>query len=1074
MQEEKENNIIENKIENNNETKTNNAFNKLKLIQSLLKKESALKNLYLNSFENIQNDINNICHEIYEQKLKAINITKSGENPNIVFIHELVNNNKDYMKDLYLYVPKLLYHLWDNPSLIAKLLMNSNENDIKQYLAPLICDNFYENILSPNYLEDQLILIIYILLENEINNLKDVNDSNKFLDNTSCSFLLNQLISKKDIKEFFRIVLKDTIENFESSSGDIKLILEPANIEKILIERKKILKKKFFNNKKNEKKEEEISEEKKNQITEEEKKINEIFFGKYSVDMSIKNLKNEITNLDNKLLEQFKKLQPIENENDDNNIFSNGEFFKLMNTNSDNAHDILKEFESNFLKLINFLDSLFETIIENLDLLPYSIKCICKIISILLEKKFPNINEIEKYRFTSKFIFNNLLVPVLINPAQGALINNYIISNNTLYNMNVAINIIKRFTSFILYSPKNDTIFSPFNNYFIGNIYKLTKINEAAINIKIPTFIEKIIEGKISANSKYNYFNEHNNEILYSRSIFLSMNHVKVIMKGIIHLLQSEDNYFLKLVSKIIDNKENMQYLIELSDQNEKIVKNTIKNEKGRGKITRKEQTIKYLLISDIIYNEKYNNILNNNATYRYFKLQEKKIIDNNNQKEMSENLIIKTKNLISASLSNYRILDEITFGVENIGSTFDILKKLKHYMRSANYVVDEGIPSEWYIGLLLENLKKLPEEYKENDYEKLYEELEKEIKDAMESHDFELLSVIVAKMRFSKRRKDFYNHLMDVLIDINLNNNVNNIIENDEINVKLYFKYGEKKKLNIYKEDLSERQLDFLNSFVFVDDKDVRTCRTIKSFTNIFPDLNKLANVATETKSVFDIQKELNVPKEINGFFSIIKNHLMNVKKIKEEKELNLIYNKIYDHVWSKIYSKLYPKKSDIMDMSLQQKFTLYSWIEPFHLIKENNDYNFELILPKIVNYFNDIDIEKSPRKKIMNMNYIFEAINTLLEFNEDKINIGVDNQMPLLNYVFIKAKPKNIFTNCEFMELYSGDKIRKKEGNYLIQLKSIRDFTLGLTHNKLFNITIEEFNQNCKLAVENKDKEK
>ena len=156
---------------------------------------------------------------------------------------------------------------------------------------------------------------------------------------------------------------------------------------------------------------------------------------------------------------------------------------------------------------------------------------------------------------------------------------------------------------------------------------------------------------------------------------------------------------------------------------------------------------------------------------------------------------------------------------------------------------------------------------------------------------------------------------------------------------------------------------------------------------------------------------------------------------------------------------------------MSLQQKFTLYSWVEPFHFIKDNN-YNFELILPKIVNYFNNINIEKSPRKKIMNMNFIFEAINTLLEFNQDKINIGVDNQMPLLNYVFIKAKPKNIFTNCEFMGLYSGDKIRKKEGNYLTQLKSIRDFTLSLTHNKLFNITIDEFNQNCKLAVENKDK--
>ena len=475
--------------------------------------------------------------------------------------------------------------------------------------------------------------------------------------------------------------------------------------------------------------------------------------------------------------------------------------------------------------------------------------------------------------------------------------------------------------------------------------------------------------------------------------------------------------------------------------------------------------------MNDIIFNEKYENILNTNTSFTYFKLPEKKIKDNNNAKEMAENLIIKTKNLISASLSNYRILDEITLGTENIGNTFDILKKLKYYMRSTNYVVDEGIPSEWYIGLLLENLKKLPEEYKENDYEKLYEELEKEIKTSMESRNFELLSVIVAEMRFSKRRKDFYSNLTDVLIDINLNNNVNNIIENDEINVKLYFKYGEKKNLNIYKEDISERQLDFLNSFVFVDDKDVKSCKTLKTFANIFPDLNRCALVENETRSVFDVQRELNVPKEINGFFTIIKNHLTNVRKIKDEKELTLIYNKIYDHIWSKLYSKLYPKKLDIMDMSLQQKFTLYSWVEPFHFIKENN-YNFELILPKIVTYFNNIDIEKSPRKKIMNMNYIFEAINTLLEFNQDKINIGVDNQMPLLNYVFIKARPKNIFTNCEFMELYSGEKIRKKEGNYLTQLKSIRDFTLGLTHNKLFNITIEEFNQNCKLAVENKDK--
>ena len=93
-----------------------------------------------------------------------------------------------------------------------------------------------------------------------------------------------------------------------------------------------------------------------------------------------------------------------------------------MNTNSCNADEILKEYETNFLKLVNFINSIFDTIIENLDLLPFSIKCISKIICSLLEKKFPNINEIEKLSYISKFFINNLLVPILNNPAQGSLI----------------------------------------------------------------------------------------------------------------------------------------------------------------------------------------------------------------------------------------------------------------------------------------------------------------------------------------------------------------------------------------------------------------------------------------------------------------------------------------------------------------------------------------------------------------------------------------------------------------------------------------------------------------------------
>ena len=103
-----------NNIESLNKN-TFNIFNKFKTIQILLKKESALKNLYLNTFKNIQNDINKVSREIFEQKLKVINIIESRENPNITINHELVESNKDYMKELYLYIPKLIVHLWENP-----------------------------------------------------------------------------------------------------------------------------------------------------------------------------------------------------------------------------------------------------------------------------------------------------------------------------------------------------------------------------------------------------------------------------------------------------------------------------------------------------------------------------------------------------------------------------------------------------------------------------------------------------------------------------------------------------------------------------------------------------------------------------------------------------------------------------------------------------------------------------------------------------------------------------------------------------------------------------------------------
>ena len=1051
------------------ETKQETTFNKLKNLQILLKKESALKGLYSETGKNTQNDIELLCREIFQKKIEVLNVLKNNINSNVINYH-LVKDNKDYLKTLFLYIPKFLTYLWENPKIIAKLLLNSNKSDIQSYLASLVCNNFYENILSSNFMEEPLIYVIYILLEDEISKLKNVNDYKNFLNNTPCGYLLDELFDKKEVKEFFKIIFKDIIEILELSSGDIELSFDPFRIEKHLIERRNSLKKNMKKQASN-KSINNIIVDSQRQRTEEENKYHELFFTNYLKDLTLellKELKNKYISENNKIMEDYIDFQLKDKTNIDN--YSNKEFFKLMNYNSLYTYEILISYEKSFIKTINFIDSLINTIVENLDLFPSSIKFICQIISSLLEKKFKNISVFEKNIFISQFLLNKLLLPMLVSPANGAFINNYIISNITLQNLHIISQIICQFFSFKLFDSKDNGVYSPFNFYFLSNMKKVMDIYDSISKVKLPSFISKLINEEINKDSfEYNYFKENKNEILFHRSIFISMNHIKILIDTIhknSKLIYNENNIeFQIIMNKLVDNKDNVKFIKSLCEENNKKI---IKIFKIKGKKEeKKEQNFKYMLFNDIIYNEKYKKLLSFQHVDPYFKLEEKKIQttkDNKENKEVIENIIIKTKNVISTLLYNYRSLIESDFQDGKTNNTIEIFKKLKLFMKSTGFVVDEKIPSEWYIELLFEYLKKLPPEYKEKDFDKLYKELKEDIEKSIKQYNFEELSIIIDKKKFGKKMKSYFSNIKNILQDIKLNISINKIIETEEINVKIYFKYNdEKKELNIYQEDKGDKQLDFLDSFIFAgNNQKAKLCKTITSFTNNFPDLNKYTANKLDSLDIFEIQRKLNVPHQLNIFFNIIKDIFKNNLN-KEEKELNIIFEKVYDYVMSKIYQKIYPQEQDPMDLSLTKKTQIYSWIEPKNLMKDNYNYNFELVLPDITKYFNLIDIEKSPRKKILNMINIFESINSLLQFSQNNKVIGVDNQMPLLNYIFIKAKPKGMYTNYEFMELYMGEKIKKNEGNYMAQLKSIMDFTFGLSPNNLFNITQKEFEENC-----------
>lgn len=162
-----------------------------------------------------------------------MNITTSNkEFNNKKFVLE--ETTSDNLKELTNYIPNLLNHLWENPKLVATILSNSSIKDIKNHLASFIVNNFYENILLSNSIENNLMYVFTLMLRNEIKNIKNQNESELFLDNNSpCHYMFKELIRKDSIKQYFKRVLLDIIEDLEVSSSEKVFNLNIKNLQEI-------------------------------------------------------------------------------------------------------------------------------------------------------------------------------------------------------------------------------------------------------------------------------------------------------------------------------------------------------------------------------------------------------------------------------------------------------------------------------------------------------------------------------------------------------------------------------------------------------------------------------------------------------------------------------------------------------------------------------------------------------------------------------------------------------------------------------------------------------------------------
>ena len=94
---------------------------------------------------------------------------------------------------------------------------------------------------------------------------------------------------------------------------------------------------------------------------------------------------------------------------------------------------------------------------------------------------------------------------------------------------------------------------------------------------------------------------------------------------------------------------------------------------------------------------------------------------------------------------------------------------------------------------------KKIPKNLTENDCEELYKEIENDLKKSIKDLDFQVLSVIIGKLKFATAYKLYYEESKSLLIDIKLNHESKSIIENVFIPVDVIFNLDEDSECGIF-----------------------------------------------------------------------------------------------------------------------------------------------------------------------------------------------------------------------------------------------------------------------------------
>ena len=439
------------------------------------------------------------CQEIFKKKIEIHLITKKNRQ----MFKSFNNKSEEFIMDNAIYnmnqkisrmkiydaskkfeytsnaMKDFLFAFRTNNNLMLRLIECANEDQYED-LVSFLCHFFYENFYMESTEQEEMLYIIYLLLEKEIDSLYTPSVST-FLEQSFISNFLTEMGTRSEIKHYIDIILNDLIKQIEEknityNSMDI-ISNQSKNTEGIYYD---MLEEEGFYYESSEKYEN-LSKNRNDSINNRSdfklesnlsmaqplKKIkrslfladesNFTFKGSEISISDIKNnsnyasnipLKKEINpDLFNNINEKFIR-HKLNNEKDeimkqfyirqlrkiqaskDAELFNGNKYYDKLKNEKKIFKASVDEFNTSYLLITTFINHLL-TNLENNTIVPYAIKVICQFINTLLQKRFKNITKIQCNILVCQYLFDKLIFPVLQNPDINDAGKDMIISFNT-------------------------------------------------------------------------------------------------------------------------------------------------------------------------------------------------------------------------------------------------------------------------------------------------------------------------------------------------------------------------------------------------------------------------------------------------------------------------------------------------------------------------------------------------------------------------------------------------------------------------------------------------------------------